>query len=167
MFILITPSDAEYIALFSAGEESALYEIPDELRRLIPESHEVVSLCQRAVLKLLQRGLIHIWEDSHVWGPLSKFQAEAIVALESAWQVPRHQDPEIYYLSITRCGRPGIANCGRTKRTGQTWLLGLAGGKLGAQSARREINTAKLTTSGESKVFSYRWRSIDAKEHDN
>ena len=30
--------------------------------------------------------------------------------------------------------------CGRTKRTGQEWLLGLAAESVGVQSARREIN---------------------------
>ena len=58
-------------------------------------------------------------------------------------------------------------SCGRTKRTGQTWLLGLAGKASALNLPAPEINTAKLTTLGESKVFSYRWRAIDAKEHDN
>jgi hypothetical protein len=31
-------------------------------------------------------------------------------------------------------------SCGRTKRTGQEWLLGLAAESIGVQSARREIN---------------------------
>lgn len=104
MSILITPSDTEYVALFSAWEESPLYEIPEELRRLIPESAELIPVCQRAVLKLLQRGLIYVWEDSHVWKPLSELQAEAIVALESAWRLPRGQDLESYCLSVTDAG---------------------------------------------------------------
>lgn len=31
-------------------------------------------------------------------------------------------------------------SCGRTKRTGQEWLLGLAAERVGAQSAQKEIN---------------------------
>ncbi|HZP18559.1 MAG TPA: hypothetical protein VFB00_11370 [Terriglobales bacterium] len=30
--------------------------------------------------------------------------------------------------------------CGKTKKTGQEWILGLAAESVGAQSARREIN---------------------------
>ena len=30
--------------------------------------------------------------------------------------------------------------CGRTKRTGQDWILGLAAESIGAQSARKELN---------------------------
>ena len=31
-------------------------------------------------------------------------------------------------------------SCGRTKRTGQEWTLGLAAESIGVQSARKEIN---------------------------
>ena len=31
-------------------------------------------------------------------------------------------------------------SCGRTKRAGQNWILGLAAESVGAQSARKEVN---------------------------
>jgi hypothetical protein len=34
--------------------------------------------------------------------------------------------------------------CGRQKRTGQEWILGLAAESVGAQSARREINILSI-----------------------
>jgi len=96
MSIAITSFDAEYIALFNAREECSLYEIPGELNRLIPDSPELVPLCQRAVLKLLQDGLVCVlYEDSHHCDPLDQTQAEAIVVSEAAWRLPQDQDLDI------------------------------------------------------------------------
>jgi len=57
MSLTITPSDAEYVVLFNASEESYLHEIPGELRRLLPDSQDLKTLSQRLVLTLLQVAL--------------------------------------------------------------------------------------------------------------
>jgi hypothetical protein len=43
-------------------------------------------------------------------------------------------------LEVTSMIKFMCDSCGRTKRTGQEWLLGLAAESVGVQSARREIN---------------------------
>ena len=93
----------EYIALFNAWEESSLYEIPSELRRLISDSPDLVPLCQQAVLNLLQHGFVCLYDDSRHRDVLDRGQAEALVASDSAWQVPQVGAPDIY-LVITDTG---------------------------------------------------------------
>jgi hypothetical protein len=99
----LTSPELEYVALFNASEESSLYEIPAELRRFLPDSPELMTLGQNAVLTLLQKGLVCLCDDAHDSDSLDRARAEAIIASESAWQVPSASVGDVY-LVMTDAG---------------------------------------------------------------
>jgi hypothetical protein len=88
----LTSAEIEFVVLFLASEESAFYEIPPELRRFFPDSVDLVNLSQRTLSALLRRGLIYVFCHE----PVDITRAEAIIASDSAWQVPDKEGPHIY-----------------------------------------------------------------------
>jgi hypothetical protein len=103
MSLRITPSDAEYVVLFNASEESYLHELPGELQRFLPDSQELKTLSQHLVLTLLQRGLICLYDGSSDSEPLRQTQAEVVIASDSDWETPR-AGGRISHLVLTDAG---------------------------------------------------------------